>query len=651
MPIEDHSEELPKWVHAKGEISLFTSSSDEVHIEEVSVEHMTPTIQDATDQPVECPNAIIQPSSPIEWMNSIFGSAPPEDKSVFEVDDLPQSSSFVEKLVTSVQSNLTIVQNSVIDTMIDTVDTVQSNISSFTTELTNSMPLTLPDSDRMSLSQDIINRLASQEIDNDASESPSSTYSVPSDCDIHNSLNEFAFSPQPNIPGSNNAQKSLKHKTIGGLTRLLSLPNPFLQGEKKKTGKKKSGLSFMDKHAIRNKFPGHEPRGFSFCPGGLLLSYHLGVAKVLLDFGYISDTVPLAGSSAGCLAAVVLGLNIPLELVLRALLRVEDKCEIGGARNKLKDYLVDEIGELFDESTYQKLNNREAAVTVAYRRVWPLPFKSRFINVFEGNADLFTCMIASCNIPFYTTDSMSVNCREENCVDGYFSVPTQDFGCPSTGADRNIRVICFPLDNLQVEVKDNDCISPSMIDYDSHLDSESVARFYRYLDESGLPSRDSVDLKYHTSTATPKEADAHPLHSDPKQSRGDLSQCHSNNWGLLTYGIFHLAGLTGNISGSMMASEANSLTEHASCENWLKDAKDLGLLPSIPFSLPELLIIALDHVNDHVLRTCFESGRADAFRWIVREERRTQGSLMANIHQDLDTDQSYVGLADLTRKL
>ncbi|KAJ0781097.1 putative patatin-like phospholipase domain-containing protein [Helianthus annuus] len=45
--------------------------------------------------------------------------------------------------------------------------------------------------------------------------------------------------------------------------------------------------------------------GFSFSAAGLLFPYHLGVAKLLIEKGYIKETTPLAGSSAGAIVCAV----------------------------------------------------------------------------------------------------------------------------------------------------------------------------------------------------------------------------------------------------------------------------------------------------------------------------------------------------------
>ncbi|KAL4580947.1 hypothetical protein LXL04_017153, partial [Taraxacum kok-saghyz] len=59
-----------------------------------------------------------------------------------------------------------------------------------------------------------------------------------------------------------------------------------------------------DVEAERDRKAVNSP-GFSFSAAGLLFPYHLGVAKFLIEKGYIKDTTPLAGSSAGAIVCAV----------------------------------------------------------------------------------------------------------------------------------------------------------------------------------------------------------------------------------------------------------------------------------------------------------------------------------------------------------
>ncbi|EPS71725.1 hypothetical protein M569_03038, partial [Genlisea aurea] len=58
--------------------------------------------------------------------------------------------------------------------------------------------------------------------------------------------------------------------------------------------------------------------GFSFSAAGLLLPYHLGVAQFLLEKGYIKETTPLAGASAGAILCVIVASGATMEEALKA---------------------------------------------------------------------------------------------------------------------------------------------------------------------------------------------------------------------------------------------------------------------------------------------------------------------------------------------
>lgn len=72
--------------------------------------------------------------------------------------------------------------------------------------------------------------------------------------------------------------------------------------------------------------------GFSFSPAGLLFPYHLGVATRLREAGIIRPRTPLAGSSAGALAAVMIGKTF--RLLLQSYPRPENEswCAVASCR-------------------------------------------------------------------------------------------------------------------------------------------------------------------------------------------------------------------------------------------------------------------------------------------------------------------------------
>lgn len=66
--------------------------------------------------------------------------------------------------------------------------------------------------------------------------------------------------------------------------------------------------------------------------------------------------------------------------------------------------------------------------------------QGEFVSSFYGKSDMMDCLIASCNIPFYLTKWPTVTCRGRQCVDGFFATKHKAFGCPESGALRDIKV-------------------------------------------------------------------------------------------------------------------------------------------------------------------------------------------------------------------
>ncbi|KAK1298246.1 hypothetical protein QJS10_CPB14g01275 [Acorus calamus] len=75
--------------------------------------------------------------------------------------------------------------------------------------------------------------------------------------------------------------------------------------------------------------------GFSFSAAGLLFPYHLGVARFLLEKGYIKETTPLAGSSAGAVASAVIASGSSMDEALKAIKVLAENCRLSGTAFRL----------------------------------------------------------------------------------------------------------------------------------------------------------------------------------------------------------------------------------------------------------------------------------------------------------------------------
>lgn len=221
--------------------------------------------------------------------------------------------------------------------------------------------------------------------------------------------------------------------------------------------------------------------GFSFSPGGLLLPYHMGVADCLIQNDYIdqSETV-LAGSSAGSIATMAIGVGLDPIKGLEGTIAISDRCLDAGkpARGNLLPLLEEQMESLVGEEEFEFLRarRREArrdgdndatgtGVAVAYREIFPRQ-RSHLQTNFDTREALFRSVGYSCMFPFFTTNfpcildldpvagdgSSGVRPRMPRLLmDGYFSLPRSQFGCPvlqdafpTSGVDRTVAVTCIP---------------------------------------------------------------------------------------------------------------------------------------------------------------------------------------------------------------
>ncbi|EKU22687.1 patatin-like phospholipase domain-containing protein [Nannochloropsis gaditana CCMP526] len=252
-----------------------------------------------------------------------------------------------------------------------------------------------------------------------------------------------------------------------------------------------------------SEFPTSE-LGFSFSPAGLLFPYHLGVASVLREKRLITDQVPLGGSSAGALVAVLIGSDISMKKALDACHTINNQWsgamsftgvitenlfnfDFGGGaadsheeavaaalaagvtlppslppsystrltningRRTLKALLEEVLDQVLPPDAHERLNARPGKVTVGVTNLGWSGFRANFflrpraISSFASRADLIEVLLASCNVPVLFAGYPSLPCRGLPSIDGYFSVPAHRFGCPYlAGAARTILVSPFP---------------------------------------------------------------------------------------------------------------------------------------------------------------------------------------------------------------
>jgi hypothetical protein len=232
----------------------------------------------------------------------------------------------------------------------------------------------------------------------------------------------------------------------------------------------------------------------------------------------------VAGSSAGSIAAMAHGCGISPFRALEGTIDISDECAtMGRAQGKLLPLLEEQMERLVKEQEFEYLlgstttnNNNEEEdeddtnIGIAYTQVFPRRI-GYLQRAFQDREDLFRAVRFSCMFPFFTTPwpcllDTKHNQNDNNnqglslprlMVDGYFSVPREQFGCPflcggdsgemnqdtdtaavpssagtsrsniavASGADRTIAISCFPQDTIGMTAfAPENCISPSMAD-------------------------------------------------------------------------------------------------------------------------------------------------------------------------------------------
>ena len=252
--------------------------------------------------------------------------------------------------------------------------------------------------------------------------------------------------------------------------------------------------------------------GFSFSPGGLLLPYHVGVISSLVYYNQLDDTTPIAGSSAGAIAIAAHSCNVNPLKVVDATINVSNTCQsvYGKARGNLLPLLNEQFEQLIDEESFEACQQRQGTVGVAYKEIFPRR-KSYLQTSFDTRYDLFRAVNYSCMFPFFATKypciletkSKDISWLPRLMVDGFFSVPREQFGCPKfesssgSGEDddedgdnddssiRTVAVSCFPKDKLRITAFDeNDIICPNDDDDNNNVD---LGYLFRIATESSSP--------------------------------------------------------------------------------------------------------------------------------------------------------------------
>ncbi|KAG9451111.1 hypothetical protein H6P81_011076 [Aristolochia fimbriata] len=182
--------------------------------------------------------------------------------------------------------------------------------------------------------------------------------------------------------------------------------------------------------------------GFSFSAAGLLLPYHLGVAQYLIEKGYIKESTPLAGSSAGAIACAIIASGISMHEALNTAKILAEDCRLKGTAFRLGAVLKDVLKEFLPEDIHYRCNGR---VRVAVTQLLWKP-RGLLVDHFNSKEDFINALFTSSFIPGYLAPRPATYFRNKLCIDGGLTL-----FMPPTSASNTVRVCAFPAGRLGLE--------------------------------------------------------------------------------------------------------------------------------------------------------------------------------------------------------
>ncbi|XP_027113100.1 uncharacterized protein [Coffea arabica] len=179
--------------------------------------------------------------------------------------------------------------------------------------------------------------------------------------------------------------------------------------------------------------------GFSFSAAGLLFPYHLGVAQFLIENGYIKDTTPLAGSSAGAIVCAVIASGASMQEALEVTKILAQDCRLNGTAFRLGAVLRDVLQNFLPEDVHIRSSGR---VRVAVTQILWRP-RGLLVDQFDSKEDLINAVFTSSFVPGYLAPRPATRFRNRLCIDGGLTL-----FMPPTSAYQTVRVCAFPASRL-----------------------------------------------------------------------------------------------------------------------------------------------------------------------------------------------------------
>eukprot|EP00240_Pyramimonas_obovata_P005588 CAMPEP_0118924760 /NCGR_PEP_ID=MMETSP1169-20130426/2744_1 /TAXON_ID=36882 /ORGANISM="Pyramimonas obovata, Strain CCMP722" /LENGTH=326 /DNA_ID=CAMNT_0006865891 /DNA_START=87 /DNA_END=1064 /DNA_ORIENTATION=+ len=180
--------------------------------------------------------------------------------------------------------------------------------------------------------------------------------------------------------------------------------------------------------------------GYSFSPAALLLPYHIGVAEELTLQGLITESTPLAGSSAGFIVVVCIASGVPFNQVVARIKDLMQDLRENGYVGRVQAVMRRVLVDMLPDDIHVRLNSRACCSCGITRLKFGdnlNPLEALEIAEFFSKSDVIAAIEASGWVPIWIAPGMFVRFRGEPCVDGF---PTQFFPTPMGKCETVVRV-------------------------------------------------------------------------------------------------------------------------------------------------------------------------------------------------------------------
>ncbi|ORM39876.1 uncharacterized protein BXIN_0232 [Babesia sp. Xinjiang] len=185
--------------------------------------------------------------------------------------------------------------------------------------------------------------------------------------------------------------------------------------------------------------------GISLSPGGFFLSMFIGFVDQLIELNVINMTTPMAGSSAGSLAAAATMMyGVDRRYMMNV---VESLCALmmeGPPTGTLDRLVMKDLHRIVSPGTYKTMNERIGTVRINFAEWQNRSMIPRYIIEARSDKELIDALRSSCNVPGFSRVG-GINFRGAPMYDGVFSTDGYFLGTTKAAGRRTVRFMPMPV--------------------------------------------------------------------------------------------------------------------------------------------------------------------------------------------------------------